>query len=429
MDVTGQTSFNNPQETYTEEERSLFLGDLSCFCQEQDIFQFFQGCGEIESIRLMRSKTTNKCLGYGFITFVDLHVLPIAMKLYGRVLLGRRVKIGLANPRKVSPVSAKIAALMREFDRARLNTKDSNTTTAQVHFSYLTQQTHILITEETIRGIFSQFGEVDDVTIKKSSMDAHSQHGYGFVHFYLNDDGIDAAIRATSVVRQITVDGVLYDSCLTRSLEAVLHTPSAPNGSSSAPRYGQTSRGSGRKGPGSSLPPFVQHVSNMPSAPSQMSYPSNNSLNYSSNMSYSTRNFGDQPQFSTYSVPSFPNNENYYAQQQQPPSASNFASYTDSYYNSPPAGHHAPPLSLESPSFSTYRELGPPIVAPSSSTSTDSSFFFSPSTATTTTTNVQPQTTQEPLLDGLLTRWNEITPSSHSDLNENPSFMIHPFTH
>lgn len=85
-------SSNPTEEFYSEEERSLFLGDLSCFCQEQDIYQFFHTCGEIESIRLMRSKTTNKCLGYGFITFVDIQVLPIAMQLYGRVLLGRRVK-------------------------------------------------------------------------------------------------------------------------------------------------------------------------------------------------------------------------------------------------------------------------------------------------------------------------------------------------
>ncbi len=53
-------------------------------------------------------------------------------------------RIGLANPRKTSPVSAKIAALMKEIDRSRLKTKDSNSTTAQVHFSYLTQQVSLM---------------------------------------------------------------------------------------------------------------------------------------------------------------------------------------------------------------------------------------------------------------------------------------------
>ena len=78
--------------SYSEEERSLFLGDLSCFCQEQDVFNLFCSFGEIDSIRLMRSKTTQKCLGYGFITFADINVLPRAMKLYGIVFMGRKLK-------------------------------------------------------------------------------------------------------------------------------------------------------------------------------------------------------------------------------------------------------------------------------------------------------------------------------------------------
>lgn len=77
---------------YSEEERSLFLGDLSCFCEEVDVYRFFASCGEIEGIRLMRSKNNNKCLGYGFITFYDINVLPIAMQLYGRVFMGRKIK-------------------------------------------------------------------------------------------------------------------------------------------------------------------------------------------------------------------------------------------------------------------------------------------------------------------------------------------------
>lgn len=77
---------------YGEEERSLFLGDLSNFCEDRDIFEFFHHCGEIESIRLMRSKATNKCLGYGFITFFDINALPIAMRLYGTVFMGRKIK-------------------------------------------------------------------------------------------------------------------------------------------------------------------------------------------------------------------------------------------------------------------------------------------------------------------------------------------------
>lgn len=50
------------------------------------------------------------------------------------------------------------------------------------------------------------------------------QNGYGFVHFPLTQDGINAAIAATNLIRQYTIDRVTYDSCLTRSLEYVIET-------------------------------------------------------------------------------------------------------------------------------------------------------------------------------------------------------------
>lgn len=71
--------------------RSLFLGDLSCFCTEEDIFKIFQKYGEIEAIRLMRGKE-HKCLGYGFITFVDIHNAMNALEANGVVVVGRPIK-------------------------------------------------------------------------------------------------------------------------------------------------------------------------------------------------------------------------------------------------------------------------------------------------------------------------------------------------
>lgn len=71
--------------------RSLFLGDLSCYCQEKDIYNAFIKYGDIESIRLMRGKE-NKPLGYGFITFVDIQATLHAQEMDGFNLLGRPLK-------------------------------------------------------------------------------------------------------------------------------------------------------------------------------------------------------------------------------------------------------------------------------------------------------------------------------------------------
>jgi hypothetical protein len=71
---------------------SLFLGDLSCFCTDDDIFSLFYPYGEIASIRLKRSKTTNKCLGYGFVTFIYAYSALAAMELNGSMFLGRKLR-------------------------------------------------------------------------------------------------------------------------------------------------------------------------------------------------------------------------------------------------------------------------------------------------------------------------------------------------
>jgi bisphosphoglycerate-dependent phosphoglycerate mutase len=83
-----------------------------------------------------------------------------------------------------------------------------------------------LITEITLRSLFSRFGVVADVAIKKIQFNPRLriQNGYGFVHFPLTADGINAAIAATNLIRQYTIDRVTYDSCLTRSLEYVIAT-------------------------------------------------------------------------------------------------------------------------------------------------------------------------------------------------------------
>jgi RNA recognition motif-containing protein len=71
--------------------RSLFLGDLSCFCHEQDVFNAFRPFGDVQTIRIMRGKQ-NKALGYGFVTFVEMEGACKALQLDGSLLLGRAMK-------------------------------------------------------------------------------------------------------------------------------------------------------------------------------------------------------------------------------------------------------------------------------------------------------------------------------------------------
>jgi hypothetical protein len=122
---------------------------------------------------------------------------------------------------------------------------DAPEPTAQVHFSYLSKQVmdffflnwfnvliflylflqlNILINEASIRKVFLRFGEIKDITIKKSAFDDFQlqQSGYGFVHFPLTIAGIRAALQATRDVRQVFVDDVLYDCALTHNLRSLV---------------------------------------------------------------------------------------------------------------------------------------------------------------------------------------------------------------
>jgi RNA recognition motif-containing protein len=83
---------HSPVNSVPEQYRSLFLGDLSCFCNESDLYNAFHIFGEITSIRLMKSKETQKCLGYGFITFADYQATLAAKELDGTLFLGRKMK-------------------------------------------------------------------------------------------------------------------------------------------------------------------------------------------------------------------------------------------------------------------------------------------------------------------------------------------------
>lgn len=97
--------------------------------------------------------------------------------------------------------------------------------TAQLHFSFISKQHVQLVTEATVRKVFANFGDVVDVTIKKTNTNPQTgeQTGYGFAHFPLTDAGIHSAICGAKVIRQVHINHVLYDCRLTWSLEEIIY--------------------------------------------------------------------------------------------------------------------------------------------------------------------------------------------------------------
>jgi hypothetical protein len=119
---------------------------------------------------------------------------------------------------------------MRLVSRVRWATGDSKVqhekipASAQVHFSYISKPIPFPIDEKVIYNIFSRFGEIGEVSFRKASTHPISgvQSGYGFIHFPLTHEGISSALHVSETVKQLHVDGIVFDCCLSHGLRHFL---------------------------------------------------------------------------------------------------------------------------------------------------------------------------------------------------------------
>eukprot|EP01031_Cornospumella_fuschlensis_P027844 gene27844-33625_t len=171
-------------------QTQLFLGDLSYFCTEEDIFALFRGYGHILSVQVRRGARGDSLM-HGFVTLESSDFARKAIAdLDGTDFMGRTLRVQLSVDGQRLPISSKELYV-------------------QVHVSFISKQLRVIVTERVLRDLFSVFGHVADVTIKKHA--AHQkdqrQSGYGFVYFFSNE----AASRALFGLKGRTVDGITLD--------------------------------------------------------------------------------------------------------------------------------------------------------------------------------------------------------------------------
>ncbi len=90
----------------------------------------------------------------------------------GSIFLGRAIRVGWAldNPAMKSP-------LMRQLETKNIKQ------TAQIHVTFSSRNPQCPVTETTLRVVFSQFGEVVDVTINKTLFSPVSSFNHFFFRF------------------------------------------------------------------------------------------------------------------------------------------------------------------------------------------------------------------------------------------------------
>lgn len=187
------------------EKHSLFLGDLSIYCDEKDIAAAFAPYGNIVDIRIQRSKETSRALSYGFIEFDTEESAAVALREMNYFLLkGRPLRIRWAAGR-TTPIKS---------------TTTPHDSAATVYVRFLTLEDNIEITEESLRTLFNQYGPVFDCAIKKLAPEQKGTRikGYAFVSFdsgalakgTVDVIGVEAALRVCTELRNRVVDNVRY---------------------------------------------------------------------------------------------------------------------------------------------------------------------------------------------------------------------------
>lgn len=143
--------------------RTLFVGNLSFFCEEKDLYALLTQYAHIEFMRILFNRRLNKSLMYGFVTVgSETEADEVVHLLDGHLFMGRKLKIALAKDRTRASATE---------DQANTNghTSTASNKNNQVHVSFSSNFLNgqvVFPTEMFLRKIFQPFGRIDDVAIK-----------------------------------------------------------------------------------------------------------------------------------------------------------------------------------------------------------------------------------------------------------------------
>jgi RNA recognition motif-containing protein len=91
--ASSYTSNESPSSQESTPNSTLFVGDLSLFTNEVDLYNLFIAFGELVEIKIMRCEETMKNLSYGFVKFIEHESAVNSMKgLHGYILNGRPLR-------------------------------------------------------------------------------------------------------------------------------------------------------------------------------------------------------------------------------------------------------------------------------------------------------------------------------------------------
>ena len=79
----------------------LYVGNLSFQCQESQLENLFQDCGEVKSVKIITDRESGKSRGFGFVEMSSEEEAQSAVdKMNGQEVDGRSLKVSIAHDKE-----------------------------------------------------------------------------------------------------------------------------------------------------------------------------------------------------------------------------------------------------------------------------------------------------------------------------------------
>jgi nucleolin len=159
-------------------DATIFVGNLAWDATEQDVTDFFQGCGPIRQVRLLRDRNNGRSRGIAYVDFESASGVSAAFEKKGKDLLGRPVNIDRAN--SAAPHQS------GKFNSSGDNSGASSRSSSPSHKSNPTPTLFVgnlsyNTTETTLSEVFSSFGPV--LLTRIPTDQNRKSRGFGYVQF------------------------------------------------------------------------------------------------------------------------------------------------------------------------------------------------------------------------------------------------------
>ena len=165
--------------------RTIFVKNLNFNTTEAKLADAFESAkaGKIVSVRIVKSKTNNKSMGYGFIEYDTEEAALEAIKSLQNIILDEHsLKLSISKKKLAEKQIKEARAKLKRKALTELDNPESEHKTGKLLVKNLAFEAN----KKDIAQLFGSFGQIKDIRIPKKYDGTH--RGFCFVQFHIKED-------------------------------------------------------------------------------------------------------------------------------------------------------------------------------------------------------------------------------------------------